>query len=184
MKTKLIKITLGRAFLLSLFAVGVAQAEVDIEKDKIAKEKEDNRPPIGCRETGFKFELQALHLLPALAGQKQSMYLFHNELGQTLNLYQMRSEESSHSTFLNHVIGPKEWGVFSTSEKQVRFICTTPDKKTPYGRVVDCGQSLLICEYTNVRYGLNNRGDFWLVNSNSRNSAVNSVVHYGIIPGN
>lgn len=192
MKT-MTKTTLSRALLLSLLAIGVANAEVESEgegeaevlKDKVAlKEKEDNRPPIGCRESGYKFELEALHLLPGTNGDNQSMYLLHNQTGQTISLYQMRDEESSRSLFLNHAVGGHEWGILSTSEKKVKFICTIPNKKSPYGQVVDCGKSFKICEYTNVRYGLNNRGNFWLFNSSTRNGAVNAIVHYGIIPGN
>ncbi|MBA2651021.1 MAG: endopeptidase IV, partial [Tatlockia sp.] len=147
---KKIRTTLAPAFLLSLLAIGVANAEeqkskikVDKESVKLEKEKEDNRPPIGCRETGYQFELQALHLLPDQSAEAQSMYLFHNQLGQPLNLFQMRTDEdSSRSLFFNHTIGGHEWGILSTSEKQVKFICTLSDKKSPYGRVVDCGPSL------------------------------------------
>lgn len=180
MKT-LIKSSLSRAFLLSLLLLGSVNAAV--EKDN-SKEKDDNKSPIGCRDVGYKFELEALHLLPGEGGDIQSMYVLHNLLSQPVNLYQMRDEESSRSTFLNHIIGSREWGILSTNEKRVKFICTTPDKKSPYGRVVDCSQSIKVCEYTNVRYGLNNRGSFWLMNSSTKNGAVNAVVHYGIIPGN
>lgn len=182
MKTKS-RTALSRAFLLTFLAIGVAYGEEVKDKAK-EKEKEDNRPPIGCRDTGYKFELETLHLLTESNGDNQSMYLLHNQSNQPINLFQMRSEESSRSMYLNHVIGAHEWGILSTSEKQVKFICTIPAKKSPYGQVVDCAQSLKVCEYTNVRYGLNNRGNYWLVNSSTRNGAVSAVVHYGIIPGN
>jgi hypothetical protein len=175
--------SLGRAFLLSFLVISFAYGEVI--KDKVKeKEKEDNRPPIGCRNTGYKFELETLQLLTGSNGDNQSLYLLHNQSNQPINLFQMRSEESSRSLYLNHVIGAHEWGVLSTSEKQVKFICTNPAKKSAYGQVVDCAQHLLVCEYTNVRYGLNNRGNFWLFNSSTRNGAVSAVVNYGIIPGN
>lgn len=179
MKTT-IKANLSQAILLSFFALGVANAAVE----QGGKDKDDNRPPIGCRDVGYKFELETLHLVPGEQGDNQSMYVIHNLTNQAVNLFQMRSDESSRSTYLNHVLGAREWGVLSTSEKLVRFICTVSDKKSPYGQVVDCSQSLQICEYTNVRYGLNNRGNYWLANSSTKGGAASSVVHYGIIPGN
>ncbi|KTD31093.1 MULTISPECIES: hypothetical protein [Legionella] len=165
---------------LTLLSVGIANAKS--EKEEKA-EKDDNKPPIGCYNSGYQFELEALHLHPGGNGQNQSMYFLFNTLGQPVNLFQMRDEESSRSMYLNHVIGPHEWGILSTNEKKVKFICSVPSKKSPYGQVVDCAQTLRVCEYTNVRYGLNNRGNYWLANSSTRNGAVNAVVHYGIIPG-
>ncbi len=193
--------TLSSVLLLSLLAINVTnvqakqhvakkdkeQISLKEEPEEVAlknKEKDDNRPPIGCRESGYKFELQAMHLFPGESGENQSMYLLHNQTGQSITLYQMRNEESSRSLFLNHAIGPHEWGILSTGEKKVKFICTIPNKKTEYGQVVDCETSFKICEYTNVRYGLNNRGNFWLFNSSTRNGAVSAIVNYGIIPGN
>lgn len=183
---KIMKTKISQALLLSLLTFGLAHAtEEEVVKDKTkVKEKEDNRPPIGCRAEGHRFDLDALHLITGANGNNQSLYLLHNESNLTVTLYQMRDEESSRSMFLNHPIGAHEWGILSTSEKVVKFICTIPDKKSTYGMVVDCGQFFKVCEYTNVRYGLNNRGNFWLYNSSSRNGAVSSVVHYGIIPGN
>ncbi|KTD32807.1 enhanced entry protein EnhB [Legionella nautarum] len=175
-----IKTNLGLSLLLILLSVGLANAKGQKE-DKA--EKEDNRPPIGCYNSGYQFELETLHLVTGANGQNQSMYFLFNTLGQPVNLFQMRGEESSRSLYLNHVIGPHEWGILSTSEKMVKFICTIPDKKSQYGQVIDCAQSLRVCEYTNVRYGLNNRGNYWLMNSSTRNGAVSAVVHYGIIPG-
>lgn len=177
------KTTLGQAFLLSFFAIALAHGQTD-KNDEQEVKKDDNRPPIGCREVGYQFVLEALHLKTGSNGDNQSMYLLHNQLGQPINLFQMRNEESSRSIYLNHVIGAHEWGILSTNERQVKFICTTPAKKSLYGQVVDCATSLKVCEYTNVRYGLNNRGNYWLINSSTRNGAVSAVVHYGIIPGN
>lgn len=176
----IIKTNLGLSLFLTLLSAGIANAGVQKEEKT---EKDDNRPPIGCYNSGYQFELETLHLNTGANGQNQSMYFLFNTLGQPVNLFQMRNEESSRSLYLNHVIGAHEWGIFSTSEKKVKFICTIPDKKSQYGQVIDCAQSLRVCEYTNVKYGLNNRGNYWLVNSSTRNGAVSAVVHYGIIPG-
>jgi hypothetical protein len=148
-----------------------------------AGEEDDGKAPLGCRNSGYKFDLKTLQLFPGEIGDNQSMYFLYNNLTQPVNLFQMHSDDSSGNTYLNHAINSRQWAVLSTSEKQVKFICTVPDAKSPYGRVIDCAESLLVCEYTNVRYGLNNRGNYWLVNSNTKNGAIREVVHYGIIPG-
>lgn len=147
-----------------------------------AAEKEDNRNPAGCRDVGYSFELKTLHLMPTEAGATQSMYFFYNKLNQKVTLFQMRSEDSSRSMYLNHAINAGQWSVLSTSETKMKYICTIADNKSPYGTIVDCADSLQVCEYTNVKYGLNNRGNYWLVNSNTRGGALREVVRYGIIP--
>jgi hypothetical protein len=149
---------------------------------KEAKEVEDNKNPLGCYDTGYVFDLKTLHLLPGRVGKRQSLYFIFNVLPQPVTLYQMRDDESSRSVYLNHSINARQWAGLSTTEKQVKFICTVPEAKNSYGKIVDCAESLRVCEYTNVRFGLNNKGNFWMVNSNNKNGAVRDVVHYGVIP--
>ncbi len=144
--------------------------------------KDDNRAPLGCHDTGYKKELKILKLLPSEAGEQNSMYFVHNKLPETVTLYHMKEGRNFFGIHLNHKILPDRWAVFSTNEKQVKFICTTKDKKLDYGRVIDCKDALKVCEYTKVKFGLNNRGNLWIVNSNTRNGAVREVVRYGIIP--
>jgi hypothetical protein len=153
-----------------------------IIKNSFAVEADDAKTPLGCYNSGYKFDLKVLQLFPGESVDSQSMYFLYNNLAQPLNLYQMHDDESSGNTYLNHIISSRQWAVLSTNEKQVNFICTVPDAKSPYGKVVDCADSLRVCEYTNVRYGLNNRGNYWIVNSNTKNGALREVVHYGIIP--
>ena len=146
--------------------------------------KSDDKSPLGCRDLGYEFDLKVLKLLPAEAGQRQSLYFIFNALPNNINLYQMLKDESTRSMYLNHTIHPRQWAVLSTSEKELKYICTVDDakNKTKYGTVVDCAKSLKVCEYARVKYGLNNEGNYWLVNSNTSGGAVNEVIHYGIIP--
>jgi hypothetical protein len=176
---KTIKIILSSAALVLglLLMVNVGYPAVVKEK----KEKED-RSPLGCKDVGYKYELDTLFLLPEEAGERQSLYFIFNQLTQNINLYQMRKGDSSRTLYLNHVIKPREWAVLSTSEKEVRYICTVDDKKLTYGKIVDCAQSVKVCEYARVKYGMNNQGNFWVVNSNTSGGAVAEVLHYGIIP--
>ena len=94
----------------------------------------------------------------------------------------MRRADSSRSLYMNHTIAPHQWAVLSTNELQLEFICAVSGSKSRYDRVVFCGQSTVVCQDTGVRYGLNNKGSYWLVNSNTKNGALRQVVYYGIIP--
>jgi hypothetical protein len=161
------------SLLLSINGLGIAAK---------SNEKPASKPPLGCRDVGYQFELKILKLLPADVGDRQSLYFLFNALSKPLTLYQMRKEDSTRSLYLNHVIRPQQWAVLSTSEKDLKYICTVDDAKSSYGKVVDCSESLKVCEYARVKYGMNNRGNYWLVNSNTSGGAVNEVIHYGIIP--
>ncbi len=144
-------------------------------------EKED-KSPLGCRDVGYQFELKTLKLLPKEAGSRQSLYFIFNTRPKNVNLYQMLKDDSTRSMYLNHVITARQWAVLSTSEKELKYICTIDDPKMTYGKIVDCAESLKVCEYARVKYGMNNTGNYWLVNSNTSGGAVNEVLHYGIIP--
>jgi hypothetical protein len=147
-----------------------------------ATDKPDDKSPLGCKNVGYKYELKTLELHPAEAGDKQSLYFIFNALNQPINLYQMLKNDSTRSMYLNHTVRSREWAVLSTSETELKYICTIDDPKQSYGKIVDCSDSIKVCEYARVKYGLNNKGNYWLVNSNTSSGAVNEVLHYGIIP--
>lgn len=151
--------------------------------DAAAKvEKEDDKSPLGCRDIGYQFDLNILTLLPEEAGERQSLYFIYNKLTTAVNVYQMLKDDSTRSMYLNHAIRPKQWAVLSTSESKLKYICTVDDPKLSYGKIVDCGESLKVCEYARVKYGMNNKGNYWVVNSNTKGGAVREVLNYGIIP--
>lgn len=147
-----------------------------------ARADDEQKPPLGCRDVGYSFHLKVLQFLSANAGERNSLYFIRNKKNEVVHLYQMRGEDSARSTYLNHSIRPNQWAVLSTCEKQLNYICTVNDKKSAYGRVVDCADALQVCEYARVKFGLNNRGNHWIVEGNTRNGAVREVVRYGIIP--
>ncbi len=146
-------------------------------------ERDESRSPIGCKDMGYQFDLKTLQLMSNSVEAKQSLYFIYNNSSHDIALFHMRGEESSRSMFLNHRMNAKQWAVLSTAEKKLRYICSIVDGKDSYGKIADCSGLIKVCQYNNVRYGLNNQGNYWLVNSNTRNGAVNAVVHYGIIPG-
>lgn len=162
----------------------VAEVEGEPQASSKSKKPEDeSRSPIGCKNLGFQFDMKALHLKSESAEAKQSLYFVYNLSKYDIGLFQMLGEESARSMYLNHKVGSRQWAVLSTSEKDMHYICTIMDGKKAYGKVVDCADMIKVCQYNNVRFGLNNQGNYWLANSSTRNGAVNAVVHYGIIPG-
>ncbi len=177
-----ISMLISTGLLLSTPIQAAPSKKAAAEDGKTVK-KDDSKFPIGCTPVGFKQSLRILSLYPGEEGALQSMYFFYNQLPQTISLYQMRDKESEYSTRVNHTIKPNSWAVLAAGEPEVKFICTLGDGKASYGKIVDCADTVKVCEYVNVKFGLNNKGNFWIVDSNSRNGAVSEVVHYGIIPG-
>ena len=148
----------------------------------LAAQKDKERNPLGCKDVGYKFDLRALDLYPESVGDRHSLYFVHNITKKPLKLYQMRSEDSAHSVHLNHEIYPNRWAVLATSAKHLKYACAIDDGKSEYGNLVDCAKSVTVCEFAKVRYGMNNRGNYWMVKGNTRNGAVREVVWYGVIP--
>ncbi len=166
-----------------LLMAGSSLAAVEVDAVGKKEKKEDSsKSPLGCRDVGYQFKLNVLDILPEAEGDKQSLYFIFNRLDKPLNLYQMLKENSTRSMYLNHVVRPQQWAVLATSEKELKYICTTDEAKSRYGKIMNCSESLKICEYARVKFGLNNKGNYWVVNSNSRGGAVADVLRYGIIP--
>lgn len=148
----------------------------------LAQAKDENSNPLGCRNLGYEFNMRLLHLKPGEAGKRNSMYFIHNILGQNLIIYQLHKGDTTISTFLNHIIRPNQWAVLSVNEKSMKFACSLKRTGKQYGELVDCAKVMKVCEFNNVKFGINNRGNYWIVGSSTRNGALNAVVHYGIIP--
>lgn len=143
---------------------------------------DESKSPLGCRDQGYQFKLNVLAIETQPTGDRQSLFFVFNKLNRPVNLYQMLGEESVRSMPLNHVINGKQWSVLSTNEKQLKYICTVDDPGFKRGKIVNCSETVKVCEYARVKYGLNNRGNYWFSTSTTRNGAVADVLHYGIIP--
>lgn len=151
--------------------------------EPLVVEKEESRNPLGCRNIGFQYDMNVLKLKPVTYDEKQSLYFVFNKSLRPVHLYQMLSEQSGTRTIpLNHSIGARQWSALATSDDEMKYICTIDEANSKYGKIVSCKDNVRVCEYARVRFGLNNRGNFWFVGSNTRGGAVSQVVHYGIIP--
>jgi hypothetical protein len=142
---------------------------------------DESKSPLGCRDQGYQFKLNILTMEPEAAGDRQSLYFLFNRLNRPVSLYQMLGEESVRSMPFNHVINAQQWSILSTSQKQMKYICTVEDG-SKHGKIVNCSDSVKVCEFVRVKYGLNNRGNYWFSGSASRGEAVADALHYGIIP--
>lgn len=174
-----------------IFFLGLMSTHLEAAKPKkkdpkevqAKTEKEEARFPIGCKPVGYEENLKVLSLFPGKEGALQSLYFFFNKSSQAVSLYQMRDEDSQYTTRYNHTIRARQWAALATGEPLVKFTCTLGDGKTSYGKIIDCADAINVCEYVNVKFGLNNKGNYWIVDGTTRNGAVNEVVRYGIIPG-
>lgn len=137
--------------------------------------------PRGCHKEGFTYHHNVLTLLPAKAGNHDSVYFIYNKSPNTISLYQLKSVDEHKGLNINNKIRAKQWGVYSSDEDQVRFACSIPSAKYDHGKLIDCGKVLDVCEYTHVKYGLNNRGNYWMARSSSKNGAVRRAMHIGIL---
>jgi len=144
--------------------------------------EDDAKRPLGCKDVGYRYTLNTLEVLPGAEGDNQSLYFFYNHLTTPLKLYQMLGEKTRHQIFLNHTIPPHQWAALATGEENLKYICAVSDNQKDLGKVIECKDAVKVCEYARVKFGLNNRGNFWIVKGNSRQGAVAEVVHYGIIP--
>ncbi len=148
----------------------------------MAANKDESKSPLGCRDQGYRFNLNVLRMEPEAPGERQSLYFVFNKLNRPINLYQMLDDDSSRSLPLNHAINPQQWSVLATSEKELKFICAVDAAGVKKGNIINCSDSVKVCEYARVKFGLNNRGNFWFLGSSSSGIAVRDVLHYGIIP--
>ncbi len=140
-----------------------------------------SRSPLGCRDQGYQFKLNTLTILPTMTGDRQSLYFVYNRLNKPVNLYQMVRDNDPDGLYLNHEVNAQQWSVLSTNEKELKYICAVDAGASDHGKVVDCSESVKICEFARVKFGLNNRGNYWFLNSNTKNGALSDVTHYGII---
>ncbi len=144
---------MNRLIPISLFLLTfslIFSTEVLAKKEEVIDSKKEEQYPIGCRPVGYKHHLHVLSLFPGKEGMLQSMYFFFNKTDQTISLYQMRDQESEYSTRYNHIVRPRSWAVLATGEPLVKFICSLGDGKASYGQIIDCADTVKVCEYVNV----------------------------------
>lgn len=139
---------------------------------------EESRRPYACKNVGYRFFMNTLELQPRSEGDKESLYFFYNQSDEPLLLYHLLGQKAYTQTFLNQQLAPKQWAALILGEKKVRFLCAQGDDR----HIVSCPSNLTVCEFAKTRFGINNRGHFWLVIAASKEQAIRQVEHYGIVP--
>lgn len=163
------------------FAIGLMMATL-ANSATLMKVHDESKSPLGCRDQGYQFKLNVLEIIPAALGDRQSLYFIFNRSNRPVSMVQMLADDSSRSMPLNHVINPQQWSVLATNQKEMKYICAMDPTPTRRGKIVNCSENVKVCEYARVKFGLNNRGNYWFLNSSSSSAAVSDVLHYGIIP--
>lgn len=171
--------------LLIVGSIGCAYARTSAEELE-GEYKDPSKNPLGCRNVGYQYTFNVLKLAHEMnaedVGDGQSLFFVYNRRSEPVHLNQMLSDNSTRSTYLNHVIAPKQWAVLATNQNELKYICSLNAGKLGYGKIVSCADSLKVCEYVRVKFGMNNKGNYWVVKSANRGVAVGDVVRYGIIP--
>ena len=152
----------------------------DASARKQRTKKVDNSFPAGCRQVAHDFKLNVLTLYPPAAGQRHSMYFLHNTNSKTIKLHQQLPDDENNVP-MNESINANKWAVLSSDVKELKFICTEKVWRKPHGKIINCGDTLRVCEYTNVKYGLNNQGNYWAVSNISKRGAMRAVNRQGIL---
>ncbi len=165
------------------FLLSILLASEGVARRSHSKSGRDgiDRLPRGCMQEGYQFKYQLLYLYPPKAGNNDSVYFIFNHSNSNITIYAMSDKNSPSMTLFNNQIRARQWGVFSTDLPMMRFACTIKNAKFAYGELVDCEKHLKVCEYSNVKYGQNNRGNYWMVESTTRNSAVRQAIRYGVL---
>jgi hypothetical protein len=145
-----------------------------------APEREDKNP-LGCKDSGYKFTLKTLDLTPQNQEGIPSLFFIFNSTAKPIQLSQMRAGDDYDEMSINHVIPPYRWAVLAMDHRFVKYACSLSDGKSSYGQVVDCAQSLKVCNFARVKFGLNNKGNFWMIAGSSKNEALRGVTYYGVI---
>ncbi len=146
-----------------------------------AYEEPEDRYPLGCRDSGYQFNLKTLDLIPHEEEGIPSLFFIFNKTNKPIQLSQMRAGDDDEKMSINHEIPPQKWAALAMDHHHFKYACSEANAKSAYGKVVDCAESLKVCNFARVKYGLNNSGNLWMVAGNTKNGALREVTNFGVI---
>jgi len=147
-----------------------------------AKEKVKKRKfPIGCFPVGYNFKFHVLTLNRTAKYHPQTIYLVHNKAKTPVNLRQVHKGDKPYVMHLNTTIRPNNWSVLATDESQIKFICTLDKKGAYLEQVINCANVLEICEFPHTKFGDNHRGNYWVFQRSTANSAKIATRYHGVL---
>ena len=147
---------------------------------KSAKEKKP-RFPMGCFPVGYKFKYHTLTVTPTAKYHPQTIFLVHNLAGFPVHIRQIHTGDKPYVIHINTTIKPRFWSVLATDEKKLKFICTVNKKGIKLEQIIDCGKVLELCEFPNTRFGDNHRGNYWIHQRSTGNSAKRATKYHGVL---
>lgn len=162
-------------FSLIFFSLTANALDQSTTQNKVVKNKKAPRKfPYGCREVGFTFENNHLLLSMIPEGQEQTLYLIHNRAP-----FDIAVKADTTSKFIptyDKVLSAEQWLTFARDVKEVRFACFSQN-----GDALDCGETLEVCNYNNVKFPDTNLGTYWITNSGSQSEAIHGSIKKGIL---
>jgi hypothetical protein len=148
---------------------------------KNARTKKEMRFPVGCKQSGYKFDLYNVIFTPSTKKYSQTIYFIKNISNKAVHLLQASDGNDPYILHIDGKIASHRWSVLSVSEHRIKFICTNYNKRKNDRQVINCQNVLRICEFSRSRFGTNHRGTYWLTLSKSRRSAVNITRFHGVL---
>ena len=149
-----------------------------VSHDALAAKRKPRRFPNGCRQLGFQFEGRLLTLVPAREElpNPQTLYFLHNTSGRSIHIKAEKSTDQPFTPSYENYIGVNRWAAFAMDLKTVAFTCNTGR-----GEVINCGDTLELCQYNNVKFSDSNGGNYWVVKSLPRYGAIHKAINIGIL---
>ncbi|MCH9644012.1 MAG: enhanced entry protein [Gammaproteobacteria bacterium] len=140
--------------------------------------------PLGCRPQGFRFEMDALQLMPDFTGKKQqqTLYFFLNTTDHPVNMMMRKPRGQKFGPDYKNTVQPHSWAVFALDFKHFEFICSNQHySHNSYYGGDKCSDFFKVCEYNNAKFAPHNMGTYWTVKSAERRDAVRGAIKNGIL---
>lgn len=149
--------------------------------NSFAVEKKKLRYPLGCKPVGYSFQYFNVMFKPTAKYHPQTLYFVKNISNRDINMMQARKGDEDYVVYMRNTIKPNRWSALALDEKNAKFICTNKNKKQKTHAVVNCRKVLDICEFTQVRFGTNHRGNYWVTHNKSMRGAYNATKWHGVL---
>ncbi len=169
---------LRHIILMLLGVLGVLVINNSWAKSQVTKHK--FRFPVGCVNVGYQFDLYNVVLKPSSAYSKQTIYFIRNKSNKSVYLHESVKHNKGYLVYTNGQVSQKRWSVLAVAKSNMKFTCTTYDKRKHEHRVINCKTALDICEFPRAHFGSNHRGTYWLIFNESKKEAMRIAKVYGI----
>lgn len=180
LRTKIRRLLLGKILITLPPLLLIAGLLLGYADFSYAKKGPPRKFPHGCRELGYEFKGPLLVLKPVSEETSQTLYLLHNSSHNKLVLELVHLPEQPFiPNFANEVHGD-QWAALAMDRQIMQFRC---QKMLGGGRTqsVSCENTVEACQYTRAKFASNNRGNYWVENSNSKIGVVRTAITKGIL---